>query len=220
MKPTRATLRQPLWSWRNRWFSGDFEPNWDKGFFATKLMRKDVGLATQLAREFNVPMALAVLAEQELIEAINRAGGDAPTTKVRLALAYTSAYHLAQVAHNEFFRLRYHAVHDLAGWQDGIDEACILANQNRGILHIPRQARGPSRVPDRLRLLSQGPFSPGPLLDETIAQGTRHSARPDLARGNIGNLCQHGIVPSAVHDGLLEVGVQGRFIRRQEARAQ
>src|SRR5262249_15419273 len=41
------------------WFNGDFEPDWDKGFFATKLMRKDVGLATQLAREFNVPMALA-----------------------------------------------------------------------------------------------------------------------------------------------------------------
>jgi len=66
------------------WFSGDFEPNWDKGFFATKLMRKDVGLATQLAREFNVPMALAALAEQELMEAINRGWGDAPTTKVRL----------------------------------------------------------------------------------------------------------------------------------------
>jgi 3-hydroxyisobutyrate dehydrogenase-like beta-hydroxyacid dehydrogenase len=66
------------------WFSGDFEPNWDKGFFATKLMRKDVGLATQLAREFNVPMALASLAEQELIEAINRGWGDDPTTKVRL----------------------------------------------------------------------------------------------------------------------------------------
>jgi len=66
------------------WFKGDFEPNWDKGFFATKLMRKDVGLATQLAREFNVPMALAALAEQELIEAINRGWGDAPTTKVPL----------------------------------------------------------------------------------------------------------------------------------------
>ena len=47
-------------------------------------MRKDVGLATQLAREFNVPMALASLAEQELIEAINRGWGDDPTTKVRL----------------------------------------------------------------------------------------------------------------------------------------
>src|SRR5262249_15099216 len=65
------------------WFNGDFEPNWDKGFFATKLMRKDVGLATQLAREFNVPMALAALAEQELMEAINRGWGDNPTGAVR-----------------------------------------------------------------------------------------------------------------------------------------
>jgi 3-hydroxyisobutyrate dehydrogenase-like beta-hydroxyacid dehydrogenase len=66
------------------WFSGDFEPDWDKGFFATRLMRKDVGLATQLAREFNVPMALANLAEQELVEAMNRGWGNDPTTKVRL----------------------------------------------------------------------------------------------------------------------------------------
>ena len=56
----------------------------DKGFFATKLMRKDVGLATQLAREFNVPTALAALAEQELMEAMNRGWGDNPTTIVRL----------------------------------------------------------------------------------------------------------------------------------------
>jgi 3-hydroxyisobutyrate dehydrogenase len=66
------------------WFHGDFEPNWDKGFFSTALMRKDVGLATQLAREFNVPVALAALAEQELVQAINRGWGGDPTTKVRL----------------------------------------------------------------------------------------------------------------------------------------
>jgi 3-hydroxyisobutyrate dehydrogenase len=66
------------------WFSGDFEPDWDKGFFSTGLMRKDVGLATQLAREFQVPMALAALAEQELIEAVNRGWANHPTTKVRV----------------------------------------------------------------------------------------------------------------------------------------
>ena len=66
------------------WFSGDFDPDWEKGFFATKLMRKDVGLATQLAREFDVPMALATLAEQELVQAMNRGWGNDPTTKVRL----------------------------------------------------------------------------------------------------------------------------------------
>ena len=65
------------------WFSGDFEPDWEKGFFAVRLMRKDVGLATQLGREYNVPMALANLAEQELMEAINRGWGDHPTTKAR-----------------------------------------------------------------------------------------------------------------------------------------
>jgi 3-hydroxyisobutyrate dehydrogenase-like beta-hydroxyacid dehydrogenase len=66
------------------WFNGDFEPDWDKGFFATKLMRKDVGLATQLAREYHVPMALAALAEQELMDAVNRGWGNDPTGKVRL----------------------------------------------------------------------------------------------------------------------------------------
>ncbi len=66
------------------WFNGDFEPDWDKGFFAISLMRKDVGLATQLAREFDVPMALATLSEQELIDAMNRGWGGDPNTKVRL----------------------------------------------------------------------------------------------------------------------------------------
>jgi 3-hydroxyisobutyrate dehydrogenase len=66
------------------WFRGDFTPDWDRGFFSTSLMRKDVGLTTQLAREFNVPMDLANLAEQELVQAINRGWGGDPTTKVRL----------------------------------------------------------------------------------------------------------------------------------------
>ena len=66
------------------WFSGEFEPDWEKGFFAVRLSRKDVGLATQLGREYNVPMVLANMAEQELVEAVNRGWGDDPTTKVRL----------------------------------------------------------------------------------------------------------------------------------------
>ena len=66
------------------WFSGEFDPDWERGFFAVKLMRKDVGLATQLGRELNVPMSLANLAEQELVEAVNRGWGDDPTNKVRL----------------------------------------------------------------------------------------------------------------------------------------
>ena len=76
------------------WFSGKFEPDWEKGFFATKLMRKDVGLATQLGREFDVPMALANLAEQELVEALNRGWGDNPTSKVRLLQEDRAGVHL------------------------------------------------------------------------------------------------------------------------------
>jgi 3-hydroxyisobutyrate dehydrogenase len=68
----------------DNWFRGDFAPDMAKGFFSTGLMRKDVGLATQLGREFNVPMALANLAEQELIQAVNRGWAGDPTTKVRL----------------------------------------------------------------------------------------------------------------------------------------
>ena len=53
-------------------FKGDF----DTVRFALKLARKDLGLATELARECNVPMAMAALAEQEMIEAIGRGWGD------------------------------------------------------------------------------------------------------------------------------------------------
>jgi 3-hydroxyisobutyrate dehydrogenase len=44
--------------------------------FALKLLRKDVGLATALAREYNVPMPLATGGEQLLIEALARGWGD------------------------------------------------------------------------------------------------------------------------------------------------
>ena len=66
------------------WFNGEFDPDWEKGFFAIRLSRKDIGLATQLGREYDVPMALANLAEQELVAALNRGWGDDPTNKVRL----------------------------------------------------------------------------------------------------------------------------------------
>jgi len=49
-------------------FKGAFEP---AGFYLA-LARKDVGLATELAREFNVPMNVASLAEQALIEGLAR----------------------------------------------------------------------------------------------------------------------------------------------------
>ena len=53
-------------------FRGEFDPP----SFALSLSRKDVGLATELGREFNVPMPVANLAEQIAIQALNRGWGD------------------------------------------------------------------------------------------------------------------------------------------------
>jgi 3-hydroxyisobutyrate dehydrogenase len=50
---------------------GDF----DTPRFALALLRKDVGLATELGREYNVPMAVAATAEQLLVEALARGWG-------------------------------------------------------------------------------------------------------------------------------------------------
>jgi 3-hydroxyisobutyrate dehydrogenase len=52
-------------------FRGEFEPP----SFALELARKDIMLATELGREFNVPMPVANLAEQIAIAGINRAWG-------------------------------------------------------------------------------------------------------------------------------------------------
>ena len=49
------------------YFRGDFDPR-----FALKIARKDIGLATEMARVHNVPMRLAELCEQEYIEAMGR----------------------------------------------------------------------------------------------------------------------------------------------------
>ena len=53
-------------------FKGSFEPV----RFAMKLAHKDVCLATGLARELDVPMALGALTEQLLVEAMARGWGD------------------------------------------------------------------------------------------------------------------------------------------------
>ncbi len=53
-------------------FSGAF----DTVSFALKLLRKDVGLATELGREYHVPMLIAALAEQQLEEALRRGWGE------------------------------------------------------------------------------------------------------------------------------------------------
>jgi 3-hydroxyisobutyrate dehydrogenase len=53
-------------------FRGEFEPP----SFALSLSRKDISLATELGREFDVPMPVANLAEQIAIQGINRGWGD------------------------------------------------------------------------------------------------------------------------------------------------
>ena len=53
-------------------FRGEFEPP----SFALSLARKDIGLATELGKEFNVPMPVANFAEQIAIQGMNRGWGD------------------------------------------------------------------------------------------------------------------------------------------------
>jgi len=53
-------------------FKGDF----DTVRFALRLARKDLALAMELAREYTVPMAMAALAEQEMIQALARGWGN------------------------------------------------------------------------------------------------------------------------------------------------
>jgi len=57
-------------------FKGEF----DTVRFALKLARKDIGLATELAREYEVPMPMATLGEQVMIEALARGWGDRDST--------------------------------------------------------------------------------------------------------------------------------------------
>ena len=62
---------------------GEFAPRPNAPtFFALKLLRKDVGLATQLAREYDVPMAMAAICEQQLVEGIRRGWGEDSSFKV------------------------------------------------------------------------------------------------------------------------------------------
>ena len=61
-----------------------FADDYDNAGFMLGLMRKDVGLATELAREHEVPMAMAALAEQELIHAMQRGWGRKDSSAVFL----------------------------------------------------------------------------------------------------------------------------------------
>ncbi len=53
-------------------FQGKFDPPG----FALKLARKDVSLATELGREFDVPLPFANLTEQVMVQALNRGWGE------------------------------------------------------------------------------------------------------------------------------------------------
>lgn len=68
-------------------FRGQFETD----TFPLKLLRKDVGLATALGRELNVPLPLANMAEQNLVAAINRGWGDKSAYTVTFLLQEEAA---------------------------------------------------------------------------------------------------------------------------------
>lgn len=53
-----------------------FRGAFDRVTFALKLARKDLGLATELGRELNVPMAIAAHTEQDFLEALNKGWGE------------------------------------------------------------------------------------------------------------------------------------------------
>jgi 3-hydroxyisobutyrate dehydrogenase len=52
--------------------NGVFKGDFDTVGFALKLSRKDLGLATNLAKEYHVPIMVAGLVEQQLEEALRR----------------------------------------------------------------------------------------------------------------------------------------------------
>ncbi|MGA6972324.1 MAG: NAD(P)-dependent oxidoreductase [Candidatus Binatus sp.] len=57
-----------------------FRGNFDRVTFALKLARKDLGLATEVGRELNVPMPLASLVEQDFLAALAQGLGDKDST--------------------------------------------------------------------------------------------------------------------------------------------
>jgi 3-hydroxyisobutyrate dehydrogenase len=57
-----------------------FRGNFDRVTFALKLARKDLGLATEVGRELNVPMPLASLVEQDFLAALANGLGEMDST--------------------------------------------------------------------------------------------------------------------------------------------
>ena len=68
-----------------------FPNDYETDTFPLKLLRKDVGLATALGREFNVSLPLANVAEQKLIEGMNRGWGEKSAYTVTFKLQEEAA---------------------------------------------------------------------------------------------------------------------------------
>lgn len=59
-----------------------FKEDFETARFALALLRKDVGLATELGRELGVPMPIAALTEQDLVQAMARGWGGRDSSSV------------------------------------------------------------------------------------------------------------------------------------------
>jgi len=68
-----------------------FRNNYETDTFPLKLLRKDVGLATALGRALDVPLPLANLSEQNLVEGMNRGWGDKSAYTVTFQLQEAEA---------------------------------------------------------------------------------------------------------------------------------
>jgi 3-hydroxyisobutyrate dehydrogenase len=68
-----------------------FRNRFETDTFPLKLLRKDVGLAIALGREYRVPLPLANMAEQNLVEAANRGWGEKSAYTVTFLLQEEAA---------------------------------------------------------------------------------------------------------------------------------
>jgi 3-hydroxyisobutyrate dehydrogenase len=68
-----------------------FRNHFETDTFPLKLLRKDVGLATALGRDLNVPLPMANIAEQNLIQAVDRGWGDKSAYTVTFLLQEEAA---------------------------------------------------------------------------------------------------------------------------------
>ena len=68
-----------------------FRNHFETDTFPLKLLRKDVGLATALGRDLNVPLPMANIVEQNLIQAVHRGWGDKSAYTVTFLLQEEAA---------------------------------------------------------------------------------------------------------------------------------